>query len=363
MPISRCPRRNSPARARRSRWRASAEPVLARDGIPSTYSIHRWCAFDGQYFNLYSAYDGQTWHTGSRDLRRRRALGRTRARAVAFGMGRNLHRRERIGAGRGQSKFCTGIEAGDPFRIALARSTDGVHWTKDPKPVLPVGPRGSFDERGVADPYVIRAGPPFLSFLHGTRSRAAAAAGHRAIDRRRALGKTALESGSGTGRARRVRRNRTGRACGVVLRRLVVDAVHRPRIAASSGGSAWRNLPTAFTGSATGVSRRSRAASRGTARWFAIPRSRSRRTAFACGSEAEIVPAPIKTSMDRSVWDSWLAAAKGFLARFRSFYKICALWGRPSHFVACRGDVAGHSNRWPAPRWLSHRAAAPSHKP
>ena len=43
--------------------------------------------------------------------------------------------------------------------------------------MLTVGPYGSWDERGVADPYVIRAGRELLHVLFGNGSRAAAAAG------------------------------------------------------------------------------------------------------------------------------------------------------------------------------------------
>ena len=58
-------------------------------------------------------------------------------------------------------------EAGDPFRIALARSRDGKNWTRHGDAVVPLGPRGSFDERAVADPYVIRAGGNFYMFYLG----------------------------------------------------------------------------------------------------------------------------------------------------------------------------------------------------
>jgi len=53
-------------------------------------------------------------------------------------------------------------------KIALARSRNGgLDWTKNPKPVLSPGPRGSFDERAVADPYAIRRGEWFYMFYLG----------------------------------------------------------------------------------------------------------------------------------------------------------------------------------------------------
>jgi predicted GH43/DUF377 family glycosyl hydrolase len=58
-------------------------------------------------------------------------------------------------------------QAGTPTRIGLARSKDGRSWTRHGDAVLPVGPRGSFDERAAADPYVIRAGDYFYMFYLG----------------------------------------------------------------------------------------------------------------------------------------------------------------------------------------------------
>jgi predicted GH43/DUF377 family glycosyl hydrolase len=47
-------------------------------------------------------------------------------------------------------------------RIGLARD-----WRKQPAPVLETGPRGAWDERGVADPYVIRIEPYFYMYYLG----------------------------------------------------------------------------------------------------------------------------------------------------------------------------------------------------
>jgi predicted GH43/DUF377 family glycosyl hydrolase len=52
-------------------------------------------------------------------------------------------------------------------RIGLARSRDGRTWRKEPAPVLMPGPRGSWDERGVADPYVIRTSSSLYLFYLG----------------------------------------------------------------------------------------------------------------------------------------------------------------------------------------------------
>jgi predicted GH43/DUF377 family glycosyl hydrolase len=56
-------------------------------------------------------------------------------------------------------------------RIGLATSADGKKWTKHGEPVLDAGPRGSWDERGVADPYVIRvAGIYYMYYLGQDRA-------------------------------------------------------------------------------------------------------------------------------------------------------------------------------------------------
>jgi predicted GH43/DUF377 family glycosyl hydrolase len=51
--------------------------------------------------------------------------------------------------------------------IGLARSRNGHQWQRNGQPVLRVGPYESWDERGVADPYVIRAGRDYYMFYLG----------------------------------------------------------------------------------------------------------------------------------------------------------------------------------------------------
>ena len=66
-----------------------------------------------------------------------------------------------------QSGILYYYQAGSPVRIGLARSANGHQWQKNGAPVLDVGPRGSWDERVVADPYVIRAGAGYYMFYLG----------------------------------------------------------------------------------------------------------------------------------------------------------------------------------------------------
>ncbi len=49
----------------------------------------------------------------------------------------------------------------------MAQSADGLVWNKRDRPVLDTGPRGSWDERGVADPYVVSFGDFLYMFYLG----------------------------------------------------------------------------------------------------------------------------------------------------------------------------------------------------
>src|SRR6185436_15300682 len=51
--------------------------------------------------------------------------------------------------------------------IGLARSPDAQTWSKETRAVLDPGPYGSWDEYGVADPYVIRIGEYFYLYYLG----------------------------------------------------------------------------------------------------------------------------------------------------------------------------------------------------
>ena len=122
--------------------------------------------FRGEYLNLYSEFDGRTWHT---------ALGvssdgvnwQKRGRVLSpSGWEGNYIAANGSAAVVGDEIFHW-YEAGDPFRVALAQSRDGVSWTRHSDAVLGPGPVGSFDERGVSDPYVIRAADLFYLFYTG----------------------------------------------------------------------------------------------------------------------------------------------------------------------------------------------------
>jgi predicted GH43/DUF377 family glycosyl hydrolase len=150
------------------RWEEMPEPVIDRGAEGSWESVDvlnpsvlRW---RNRHWNLYSGFDGKTWHTGvawSDDdgitwTGRRKILspqsgswdGSAGTYIAANGSALVV----------GDRLFYWYQGGRDLPRIGLARSSDGESWQTEPVPVLETGPRGSWDERGVADPYVIRQG-------------------------------------------------------------------------------------------------------------------------------------------------------------------------------------------------------------
>jgi predicted GH43/DUF377 family glycosyl hydrolase len=120
------------------------------------------------YYNLYSGYDGKTWHTGlavSADGVAWHKEGKMLSPDPATWEG------DAIAANGSALADESGIlyyyEAGQPLQIGLARSTNGHQWRRQGAPVLGAGPRGSWDERGAADPYVIRLGRGYYMFYLG----------------------------------------------------------------------------------------------------------------------------------------------------------------------------------------------------
>ncbi len=151
-------------------WEALPEPVLrrgAREQFDAVDALNpSVVVFDKVYYNLYSGFDGNTWHTGlatSADGIQWEKHGQVLSPQGWEGSyiaanGALLH------DGR---EFLYWYQAGEPPRIGLARSRQGRLWRKHPGPVLHPGPRGSWDERGVADPYAVRFGGVYYVFYLG----------------------------------------------------------------------------------------------------------------------------------------------------------------------------------------------------
>jgi predicted GH43/DUF377 family glycosyl hydrolase len=125
-------------------------------------SIIRW---GNGYLNLYSGFDGKAWHTG---------VAQSSDGVAWIKRGRILSPEGWEGsyiAANGSALEWAGsiyywYQAGDPPRIGLTTSTDAKTWLRRGQ-VVPLGPRGSFDEMGVADPNVIRRGDIFYLYYLG----------------------------------------------------------------------------------------------------------------------------------------------------------------------------------------------------
>jgi len=145
------------------------EPVLGRGSFsdvlnPSVVKP------GGRYLNLYSAFDGRTWHT---------ALAESEDGLVWQDRGIILspdsHTWEGSYIAANGSVLAIGerllywYQAGPKGhpKIGLAERDGAGAWRKDPEPVLDWGPYGSWDEDGVADPYVTRLGSYFYLYYLG----------------------------------------------------------------------------------------------------------------------------------------------------------------------------------------------------
>ena len=62
-------------------------------------------------------------------------------------------------------------KVGPSYRLLRATSPDGVKWTKDPEPVLPLGSEGDFDETSHAGPVVLKVEDIYYLFHLGGSSK------------------------------------------------------------------------------------------------------------------------------------------------------------------------------------------------
>jgi len=153
-------------------WEAHPEPVLTRGGAGDWDSVDvlnpSVIRQGDAYYNLYSGFDGKTWRTGlavSADGITWRKEGKILSTDPGTWEGDAIAANGSAIAD--ESDILYYYQAGRPVRIGLARSRNGHQWQKNGTPVLDVGPRGSWDERGVADPYVIRIGHTYYMFYLG----------------------------------------------------------------------------------------------------------------------------------------------------------------------------------------------------
>jgi predicted GH43/DUF377 family glycosyl hydrolase len=160
--------------AARYSWEAREGPILEH-GAPGDWDSHdalnpSVVRRGGSYYNFYSGFDGRTWRTGlatSADGLAWTKQGMVLAPDAQAGESDYI-------AANGSALFHNGefwywYQSGprETPRVGLARSSDGRHWRKAYFPVVDFGPRGSWDERGLADPYVIELRQYFYLFYLG----------------------------------------------------------------------------------------------------------------------------------------------------------------------------------------------------
>ena len=144
------------------KWQAHADPVITRGGPGE------WDAVDvlnpsvvrqgDAYYNFFSGFDGKIWHTGLA--------------VSADGVSWRKEGKILSSAGNGsaiadENGVLYYYQSGDPVQIGLAKLNNSRQWTKQGAAVLTVGPYRSWDESGVADPYVIRVGRSYYMFYLG----------------------------------------------------------------------------------------------------------------------------------------------------------------------------------------------------
>ena len=119
----------------------------------------------GVLWNFYSGFDGKTWHTGLATLIAGRWEKAGRVLSPDGWEGDYIAANGSAVVANGEVLYW--YQAGRAPRIGLARSGDGKAFRKESAPVLKPGPYRSWDERGVADPYVIRAGDWYYMYYTG----------------------------------------------------------------------------------------------------------------------------------------------------------------------------------------------------
>ena len=149
-----------------------ARPVISGQVDSLNPSV---ASYRGEFYNLYSAYDGRTWHTNlatSSDGMAWVLKGKAISPDAKTWEGDYIAANGSVIAHNGELWYW--YQAGDRAtpRIGLARSADGRTWRKERQPVVELGPFDSWDERGVADPYVFeKQGWLYLYYLGQNRAR------------------------------------------------------------------------------------------------------------------------------------------------------------------------------------------------
>lgn len=124
----------------------------------------------GTYWNYYSGFDGTTWHTGlalSSDGLSWSKEGKVLSPRPETWEGSYIAANGSALLAGGETLYWYQAGRKGATRIGLARSADGRRFIPLPDPVLQTGPRGSWDEVALGDPYVIRADGGYWMFYLG----------------------------------------------------------------------------------------------------------------------------------------------------------------------------------------------------
>lgn len=140
------------------RWLWVADPEPLRSPADGEVDVLNPSIANHRLF--YSIFDGKAWHTAVDGRRVLSPEANTWEGSYIAANGSVIYR---------DGEYLHWYHAAGPEvpKIGFARSKDGEHWQKHSVPVLDVGPRGSWDERGVADPYVIESGGELYLFYLG----------------------------------------------------------------------------------------------------------------------------------------------------------------------------------------------------
>jgi predicted GH43/DUF377 family glycosyl hydrolase len=144
-------------------WEPLAAPVIGRGAEWDSHDALNPSVAGRDMF--YSGFDGQTWrtlHARSGDGLHWEKLGVVLAPDAKIWEGSYIAANGSALSYGNQLWYWYQAGPRDLPRIGLARD-----WRKQPAPVLDTGPRGAWDERGVADPNVIRIEPYFYMYYLG----------------------------------------------------------------------------------------------------------------------------------------------------------------------------------------------------
>ena len=145
----------------------SPTPVLSGTGdlLNPSVALH-----DHRYFNFYSQFDGRTWHTHlaeSTDGQKWTSSARILSPDPQSWEGSYIAANGSAFNENGQWLYWYQSGPREHPSIGVASSRDPHNLHKHAQPVLSPGPRGSFDEEAVADPYVIRLSSWFYMYYMG----------------------------------------------------------------------------------------------------------------------------------------------------------------------------------------------------